>query len=84
MQFQADILGVPVVSPKNEETKAMGAAYLAGLGVGYFKSTGEISCQWKAGETFTPRMSQDRRESLRSGWSKVLHDTRPDIHANLP
>jgi glycerol kinase len=84
MQFQADILGVPVVSAKNDETKAMGAAYLAGLGVGYFKSTGEISSQWKAGETFTPRMSQDRRESLRSGWSKVLHGTRPDIHANLP
>ena len=84
MQFQADILGVPVVSPKNDETKAMGAAYLAGLGVGYFKSTGEISSQWKAGETFTPRMSQDRRESLRSGWSKVLNGTRPDIHANLP
>jgi glycerol kinase len=84
MQFQADILGVPVVSPKNDETKAMGAAYLAGLGVGFFKSTGEISSQWTAAETFTPRMSQDRRESLLSGWSKVLHGTRPDIHANLP
>ena len=66
MQFQADILGVPVVSSKNHRT-AMGAAYLAGLDVGYFRSTGEISSQWKPGETFIPRMSQDRRESLRSG-----------------
>ena len=80
MQFQA----VPVVSSKNHETKTKGAAYLAGLDVGYFKSTGEISSQWKPGETFIPRMRQDRRESLRSGWSKVLHGTKPDMHANLP
>jgi glycerol kinase len=76
MQFQADILGVPVVSPKNSETTAMGAAYLAGLGVGYFKSAGEISSQWAAGETFTPQMTQDQRESLRGGWSKVLRATK--------
>ena len=64
--FKRDILGVTVVSSKNHETKAMGAAYLAGLDLGYFKSTGEISSQRKSGETFIPR-SQDRRESLRSG-----------------
>jgi glycerol kinase len=84
MQFQADILGVPVVSPKNSETTAMGAAYLAGLGVGYFKSTGEISAQRMVGEVFTPRMSQDQRDSLRSGWTKVLSGARSDVHASLP
>jgi glycerol kinase len=84
MQFQADILGVPVVSAQKVETTAMGAAYLAGLGVGYFKSADEITSQWSAGRIFKPRMSQDQREALRSGWSKALHGTKSDIHGNLP
>jgi glycerol kinase len=84
MQFQADILGVPVVSAQNVETTAMGAAYLAGLGVGYFKSTDEIASRWAAGQSFEPRMSQDQRDALRSGWSKALHGTKADIHGGLP
>jgi glycerol kinase len=84
MQFQADILGVPVVSAQNAETTAMGAAYLAGLGVGYFKSTDEIASRWAAGQSFEPRMSQDQRDALRSGWSKALHGTKADIHGGLP
>jgi glycerol kinase len=84
MQFQADILGVPVVSAQKVETTALGAAYLAGLGVGYFKSTDEITSQWSAGQIFKPQMSQDQREALRSGWSKALHGTKSDIHGNLP
>ena len=84
MQFQADILGVPVVSAQNVETTAMGAAYLAGLGVGYFKSTDEIASRWAAGQSFEPRMSQDQRDALRSGWSKALHGTKSDIHGGLP
>jgi glycerol kinase len=62
----------------------MGAAYLAGLGVGYFKSTDEITSHWSAGRIFKPRMSRDQREALRSGWSKALHGTKSDIHGNLP
>jgi glycerol kinase len=84
MQFQADILGVPVVSAQNVETTAMGAAYLAGLGVGYFRSTDEIASQWAPGRSFEPRMSQDQRDTLRSGWSKALHGTKFDIHGDLP
>lgn len=72
------------VSAQNGETTAMGAAYLAGLGVGYFTSTDEIASQWAAGKSFEPRMSQDQRDALRSGWSKVLHGTKSDLHGNLP
>jgi glycerol kinase len=72
------------VSAQNGETTAMGAAYLAGLGVGYFTSTDEIASQWAAGKSFEPRMSQDQRGALRSGWSKVLHGTKSDLHGNLP
>ncbi|HEX9685816.1 MAG TPA: glycerol kinase GlpK [Burkholderiales bacterium] len=72
MQFQADLLGVPVVRPKITETTALGAAYLAGLAVGYWQDGEEIGAQWRAERAFEPGMSRDRVESLLSGWRKAV------------
>jgi glycerol kinase len=72
MQFQSDILGIPVVRPKNAETTAMGAAYLGGLGTGFYKSTDEIATQWAIDRTFEPKMSADQRNKLRSEWNKAV------------
>jgi glycerol kinase len=72
MQFQADLLGVPVVRPKIQETTALGAAYLAGLAVGYWRSEGEIAAQWQVDRTFEPAMKSDQRDKLRTQWNKAL------------
>ncbi|HIK13866.1 MAG TPA: glycerol kinase GlpK [Leptolyngbyaceae cyanobacterium M33_DOE_097] len=72
MQFQADILGVPVVRPKVSETTALGAAYLAGLAVGYWESEAEIMHHWQLEKRFEPTMSQDQRESLLSNWRRAV------------
>jgi glycerol kinase len=72
MQFQADLLGVPVVRPAVQETTALGAAYLAGLAVGFWRNQSEISKQWKVDHTFEPAMKADKRESLRATWNKAL------------
>jgi len=76
MQFQADILGVPVQRPQVTETTALGAAYLAGLAVGFWDSTDEIAQQWAVERTFEPTMSVDQRESLYAGWKKAVERTR--------
>jgi glycerol kinase len=72
MQFQADLLGVPVIRPAIQETTALGAAYLAGLAVGYWRNQGEIAKQWKVDRTFEPAMKADQRDKLRASWSKAL------------
>jgi len=72
MQFQADLLGVPVVRAANPETTAMGAAYLAGLAVGFYGSTDEISSQWSSDRTFEPKIGDEERKKLRAGWNKAL------------
>ena len=72
MQFQADVLGVAVVRPRVSETTALGAAYLAGLAVGYWKNTAEIAKQWQVDRRFTPAMKPARRAQLLSGWNKAL------------
>jgi glycerol kinase len=72
MQFQADMLGVPVVRPKVSETTALGAAYLAGLAVGYWKDTEEIATQWQTDRRFVPAMKSAARKKLVAGWSKAL------------
>jgi glycerol kinase len=72
MQFQADIMGVPVVRPKVTETTALGAAYLAGLAVGYWKKPEEIARQWQLERLFEPSMKSDHRESLLSMWHKAV------------
>ena len=72
MQFQADILGVAVQRPKIAETTALGAAYLAGLAVDFWKSPGELARQWAIDRTFEPCMSADQREQLYAGWKRAV------------
>ena len=71
MQFQADLLGLPVVRPSNTESTAMGAAYLAGLGAGVWKSIGDITSLWKPERTFDPVMSDVERRSSLARWHKA-------------
>ncbi|NJN19145.1 MAG: glycerol kinase GlpK [Oscillochloris sp.] len=75
MQFQADILGVPVVRPKVAETTALGAAYAAGLAVGYWQNTDEMRTNWQMDKTWEPKMSDDQRDSLYTGWKKAVTRT---------
>jgi glycerol kinase len=72
MQFQADILGVPVVRPKVTETTAIGAAYLAGLGVGIFNNTQEIASTWQRERVFAPAMSRDEAQARMQKWSTAV------------
>jgi glycerol kinase len=72
MQFQADILGVPVVRPDVVETTALGAAYLAGLAVGYWGSMGDIEGNWRVQRTFEPGMDDGRRAALLDGWRRAV------------
>ncbi len=72
MQFQADILGVPVIRPHVIETTALGAAYLAGLAVGYWKNREQIRELWSMERRFEPGMPSERVRTLRSGWHKAL------------
>jgi len=72
MQLQADLLNVPVVRPKVSETTALGAAYLAGLAVGYWKSQADIARQWQADKRFTPAMNKPERKRIATGWERAL------------
>jgi glycerol kinase len=72
MQFQADLLGVPVVRPKVRETTALGTAYLAGLAIGYWRDRAEIGRLWQVEQTFTPAMEAGRADELRSRWKRAL------------
>jgi glycerol kinase len=71
MQFQADILGIPIQRARIAETTALGAAYLAGLAVGLWRDTTEIGEQWESSATYEPRMSVDERETLYSDWKRA-------------
>jgi glycerol kinase len=72
MQFQADILNVPVLRPRTIETTALGAAYAAGLAVGYWHNTDDLVRNWGVTHTWTPTMTQDRRASLTRSWHKAV------------
>jgi glycerol kinase len=72
MQFQADILGVPVQRPATTETTALGAAYLAGLSVGFWQSPEQIARQWSVERTFEPRLSAGERDALYAGWLRAV------------
>jgi glycerol kinase len=72
MQFQADILGVPVVRPKVLETTALGAAYLAGLHTGVWKSREEIAAQWQMERRFEPRMPRGEADALLARWREAV------------
>jgi glycerol kinase len=71
-QFQADILGVSVVRPVVTETTALGAAYLAGLAVGFWKNSREIATQWHVERRFEPQMKRSERERLYEGWQEAV------------
>lgn len=83
LQFQADLLGVPVIRPRITETTALGAAYLAGLAVGFWQDEEEIAALWRSERRFEPDMPDERRSSLLAGWRHavercrnwVFHDT---------
>jgi glycerol kinase len=72
MQFQSDILNTKVVRPKITETTALGAAYLAGLAVGYWKNIEEIQKQWQVDKTFSPTMADQNRNELVNGWQRAV------------
>jgi glycerol kinase len=75
MQFQSDILDVPVVRPKVAETTALGAAYAAGLAVGFWKDYDELRANWGHDKEWTPKMPADKRKGLYSGWKKAVTRT---------
>jgi glycerol kinase len=72
MQFQADLLGVPVVRPRMIETTAFGAAFLAGLAVGFWPSKDEIRRTWRADKKFTPRMGEKERARHLAKWHRAV------------
>ncbi|GAC43875.1 glycerol kinase [Paenibacillus popilliae ATCC 14706] len=75
MQFQSDMLGVPVECPQVSETTALGAAYLAGLAVGYWESREEIGSLWSIERDFQPTLPKERREELYAGWKAAIAAT---------
>jgi glycerol kinase len=76
MQFQADLLGVPVQRPKVRETTALGAAYLAGLATGFWASQDELASHWALDRAFSPAMPVERRDHLYAGWQKAVSRVR--------
>ncbi|HEY2187541.1 MAG TPA: glycerol kinase GlpK [Caldimonas sp.] len=75
MQFQADLLGIPVLRPKVIETTALGAAYLAGLACGVYAGTDELAAQWQVERTFHPTMSRQRAHELMQRWAHAIAQT---------
>jgi glycerol kinase len=72
MQFQSDLLGVPVVRPKVLETTALGAGYLAGLAVGYWKDAADVAANWRADRVFEPVMRREHAAELRAAWDNAV------------
>lgn len=75
MQFQSDLLNTKVIRPKVTETTALGAAYLAGLAVGFWKNIDEIQDQWQVDKEFSPSMKEEKRKNLINGWQKAVKAT---------
>lgn len=82
MQFQADILNTKVLRPKVTETTALGAAYLAGLAVGYWKSIEDIQQQWQVDKSFESKMDDERRKVLSKGWQNAVNTTISNSETN--
>jgi glycerol kinase len=72
MQFQADLLGIPVVRPRVIETTALGAAYLAGLATGVYSSLDELAAQWQVERRFLPTMPRDQAAGLMANWERAV------------
>jgi glycerol kinase len=75
MQFQADLLGIPVVRPAVIETTALGAAYLAGLHTGLYSGPDELAEQWRAERTFAPNMPREQAAERMAGWERAVRQT---------
>ena len=78
MQFQADVLGTSVIRPTVTETTALGAAYLAGLAVGYWESIDHIKSQWGVEREFTPEADEATVTELKKGWADAIRRTLTD------
>ncbi|KAF1044981.1 MAG: Glycerol kinase [Herbaspirillum frisingense] len=76
LQFQADLLGIPVIRPQVTETTALGAAYLAGLATGVYRDLSELSAQWQVEHTFLPAISRDEAQSRMHGWETAIKQVR--------
>jgi glycerol kinase len=76
MQFQSDLLGIPLEVADVQETTARGAAYLAGLGVGFWKHASEIGQHWQPARRYEPSMSADRRGELMAAWHRAIDRSR--------
>ena len=81
MQFQADVLGIPVVVPEVSETTALGAAYLAGVATGLW-SEEDTRAMWREAARYEPRMSDDERESLLADWARAVERSRAWVRAD--
>lgn len=79
MQFQADILDSEILRPKVIETTALGAAYLAGIAVGYYKDTSEIKDNWQMDRTFYPQLTEEARKTLYEGWKQAVVRIRTNL-----
>lgn len=75
MQFQADLLGIPVLRPAVTETTALGAAWLAGLGSGVYRSTDELTRLWRAERCFEPALERARAQELMARWEHAVRQT---------
>ncbi len=75
MQFQADILGVPVIRPEVAETTSLGAAYSAGLAVGFWDNLEDLRSNWQVGKTWDPKMEEGERERLYQSWLRAVART---------
>jgi len=84
MQFQSDILGVPVIRPVVAETTALGAAYAAGLAVGFWSGLDELRANWQEGARWEPRMPEDERNRLLRTWSKAISKTLDWVDEDTP
>ena len=72
MQFQADVLGIPVLRPRITETTALGAAYLAGLAVGVYANVDELAAHWQLDRRFEPTMPRSQAQALMAGWERAV------------
>jgi glycerol kinase len=84
LQFQSDLLGIPVVRPRILETTALGAAYLAGLAAGMWSDIGEIAGQWRTDRVFTPQISRDAAAQRMAKWRDAVHRVLSEGGKNLP
>ena len=75
MQIQSDLLNISVVRPEITETTALGAAYLAGLGVGFWSNTADIQSQWAAERTFSPQLDDAERKTADHRWQRAIRAT---------